>query len=211
MRRFQTTIYRLYSFASRLFPRNEPKSYPSIHYRGIANLPPCSRSKIIPQEIPRQTCWSSPHSVLLVCFTASSRVLRAYTGGSASAGTPSLAPHHRLPHPALLPSCIGPPRATILMASAAAHNSSLTVHLTCRPSTAAPLLLPVPGGTWMRTYPWIQMQYLIFACIAHTAVCAIHKYPKYPVSAILPKCKYPQYMQYMTYCMPISRPSVHNA
>ena len=61
------------------------------------------------------------------------------------------------------------------------------------------------------TRAWIQMQYLIFACIAHTAVCAIHKYPKYPVSAVLPKCKYPQYMQYMTYCMPISRPSVHNA
>ena len=74
MRRFQTTIHRLYSSASRLFPRNEPKSYPSIHYRGIANLPPCSRNKSIPQEIPRRTCWSPPHSVLLECSTALPRV-----------------------------------------------------------------------------------------------------------------------------------------
>jgi hypothetical protein len=56
-------------------------------------------------------------------------------------------------------------------------------------------VLTKPGGTWMRTYPWIQMQYLIFACICNTAVSAIHKYPKYPVSkvSILHWHEYPKY------------------
>jgi hypothetical protein len=39
-------------------------------------------------------------------------------------------------------------------------------------------------------------QYCPCASICNTAVSAIHKYPKYPVSAILPKCKYPKYPMY---------------
>ena len=39
-------------------------------------------------------------------------------------------------------------------------------------------------------------QYCPCVSIAHTVVCAILKYPRYPVSAILPKCKYPKYPKY---------------
>ena len=37
---------------------------------------------------------------------------------------------------------------------------------------------------------------LLLGVYAQFCVCAIHRYPKYPVSAILDMCEYVQYMQY---------------
>jgi hypothetical protein len=133
--RYQNTIYRLYSFVFR-FSLNESKPYASIHYRGIANLLPRSRSKSIPQEIPRQTCWSPPHSVLLVCSTASSHVLRVHIAGSAFAGMSPFTLSHHPPHPAPIPTRsplpLVPP-STIAPAAAHIPRSQCTSYAIHRP------------------------------------------------------------------------------
>jgi hypothetical protein len=97
------------------------------------------------RKIPRQTCWSPPHSVLLVCSTASSRVLRVHIAGSAFAGMSPFTLSHHPPHPAPIPtrSPLLVPPSTIAPAAAHIPRSQCTSYAIHRP--------------WHRPFhPWLR-------------------------------------------------------